>query len=524
MLARRPKVLVIDDSETILDFTRAALEDAGYDVVTLTSAALFPTTLNREKPDLALIDVAMPVIDGQSLVSLARRNQLHRCLIALYSGQPEETLKAMTAACGADGYIRKSSDVQVLLRHVERLLLPAAAPVATAGVERSLPAKASRDEGEVVLIAPGSTAAAPAELEQAIRAGGCSPVLCRSRGELLEALDRRAPLACLIDLAFDGRHGDALCQTVKSRPPHARVPVILLGAESSREVASSWRAGADDFLPSPAKGELLAGKLDRLRAARRAPPSAPRDRSRQALLLVEASAAQRERLGANLEVSGYGLLPARSAAEALRLLDLHAAAVGVAVVNLDGEEADWRSLLPLLRRRFQGPLVALTAREELARPLRGAGLDPLVLASSQLPLEQLIKRINGTVHSVPADLQPHLRVPHFSVAQFRPSCSQAWRSGITYDLSPAGVFLRTLTPEPKGTLLDLELQLTAFGARTACAGVVAWSNPFADRAPFSYAVGMGVQLVGLSPDVSAGIARIVRAVDRGGAAARLPAL
>jgi DNA-binding response OmpR family regulator len=137
-VAMAKKILVIDDSETVLEATSIVLEDAGYEVIPMSSAALFAVTLNRAKPDLALIDVSMPVVAGQLVVGLARRHQLHPCVIALYSSQPEETLAWIAEDCGADGYVRKTSKPEELLRHVAHLLTlkprieapPASEPVA----------------------------------------------------------------------------------------------------------------------------------------------------------------------------------------------------------------------------------------------------------------------------------------------------------------------------------------------------------------------------------------------------------
>lgn len=518
MPAHRAKVLVIDDSETILDFTRSALEEAGYDVVVLTSAARFPATLNREKPDVALIDVAMPVMDGQSLVSLALRNQLHRCVIALYSGQPEDKLQWMTSACGADGYIQKSADARVLLRNVERLLQLKPAPRAAASAPSAAPAAPSHGEAVLVVQSGGLSV----DLEKAIRACGCTPLACSNSAECLSTLESRPHLACLISFAFEARRGEALCQVIKNQSATSRLPVIMLGADSSVEIMPSWRAGADDFLLCPVKPEQLTGKLDTLLASKRLPPTASHERNRHVLLLLEPAPELRARLGTMLEMSGYRLLYAGTETEGLRLLEENAASVGVAVVDVDGDPIAWETVLPQMRARFKGPLVVLTARDDLTRQLKDADLRPLEILNVQLTPEHIVKRVNNCVHTVPADLQPHLRVPFFSVVEFRPSCGHVWKSGISFDLSPSGVFLRTLTPEPTGTLLDLTLQLTAFGARTACSGVVAWSHPYGFRDAFSYPVGMGVQLVGLKPDASAQIAQALRGVGLGSSSPTKP--
>ncbi len=124
---RRPKILVMDDSETVLEVTQDVLEGGGYDVVTVSSPERLSAIWSDEKPDLALIDVSMPAMSGQSVVELVRRSPLHRCPLVLYSGQSERRLQALSALCGAAGYISKTSDASTLLRRVADFI-PASGP------------------------------------------------------------------------------------------------------------------------------------------------------------------------------------------------------------------------------------------------------------------------------------------------------------------------------------------------------------------------------------------------------------
>lgn len=117
------KVLVLDDSATSLRMTRHLLEQGGFQVITLDTATLFFKVLNREKPDIALVDVGMPVVDGGSVVEMARRSKVYACPILLYSDRPETELKELVARYGADGYVRKSSDSNALKTAVLGALL-----------------------------------------------------------------------------------------------------------------------------------------------------------------------------------------------------------------------------------------------------------------------------------------------------------------------------------------------------------------------------------------------------------------
>jgi DNA-binding response OmpR family regulator len=126
MASRRPasrKILVVDDSEIACDFVRSVLEEAGYGVLTLNSHFGFVKLLREEKPELILIDVTMPVLSGPKLVELARTKRVLECPIVLYSDRDEDDLTELAAQCGADGYIKKSSDPADLLSAVARAML-----------------------------------------------------------------------------------------------------------------------------------------------------------------------------------------------------------------------------------------------------------------------------------------------------------------------------------------------------------------------------------------------------------------
>jgi len=116
------KILVVDDSELCCDFVRLVLGEFGYAVVTMSSHFGFVKTLRDEKPDLVLVDVTMPIMSGTKLVELALKKRTHRCSIVLYSDRDESELSRLAASCGADGYIKKTSNELELFRSVSRYI------------------------------------------------------------------------------------------------------------------------------------------------------------------------------------------------------------------------------------------------------------------------------------------------------------------------------------------------------------------------------------------------------------------
>jgi CheY-like chemotaxis protein len=116
------KVLVVDDNELYLEVSEAALSALGFQVLKSGSALGFTAVLAEAKPNIALIDVLMPAINGNHLVEIARRRQKRRpggpasmrpaaapeCLFILHSNLPDTDLQTLADRCGAQGYIRKS--------------------------------------------------------------------------------------------------------------------------------------------------------------------------------------------------------------------------------------------------------------------------------------------------------------------------------------------------------------------------------------------------------------------------------
>lgn len=69
-----PKILIVDDEPDIVEYLRAVLEDNGYRAVGVTEAKRALEAVDREKPDLVLMDILMPGESGLHLYREIRRN------------------------------------------------------------------------------------------------------------------------------------------------------------------------------------------------------------------------------------------------------------------------------------------------------------------------------------------------------------------------------------------------------------------------------------------------------------------
>jgi two-component system OmpR family response regulator len=120
----KAKILVIDDDDKALGVAKRQLEAAGYDVITEQSALKLPMIVQREKPDLVLLDVEMPALRGEHVLELsAMFDFLRNVPIVLLSGKSEEELQALVAKSSARGYIRKTPNPLSFVDQVDRFIL-----------------------------------------------------------------------------------------------------------------------------------------------------------------------------------------------------------------------------------------------------------------------------------------------------------------------------------------------------------------------------------------------------------------
>ena len=68
------KILVVDDEKDILDLLIVDLNDLGFDVCTANNGPSALGQIYRERPDIVLLDVMMPVIDGYEILAKLRRD------------------------------------------------------------------------------------------------------------------------------------------------------------------------------------------------------------------------------------------------------------------------------------------------------------------------------------------------------------------------------------------------------------------------------------------------------------------
>lgn len=118
-----PVVLVADDDEDILALVGLRLERAGYEVLTAKDGIEALEILERRTPDLAIIDVMMPRMDGHELVRRMReRPESASVPILILTAAVQERVAEASAAAGADAQMRKPFSPRDLVHRVDEML------------------------------------------------------------------------------------------------------------------------------------------------------------------------------------------------------------------------------------------------------------------------------------------------------------------------------------------------------------------------------------------------------------------
>jgi len=113
--SRDLKVLLVEDVEDTRHFMRLELEEQGFIVFEAENGQVAVDTAAREKPDVILMDLTLPLMDGFTATKLIRQNDaLKNVPIIAITAHKEDDFRADAKASGFDAYVTKPIDVNWL--------------------------------------------------------------------------------------------------------------------------------------------------------------------------------------------------------------------------------------------------------------------------------------------------------------------------------------------------------------------------------------------------------------------------
>lgn len=261
-------ILAVDDDPVIREWLSGVLKAAGFTVNCLGDATDFWTELRRAPPDLVLVDVDMPVIDGIALCRLLRQDAAYRSLpiIFLTSGQDPATEQRAFDA-GADDFLLKPIAPAALITRVRnRLRRRPPAPLARPP-RASQPAPPEGAMVDILLVEDDPVIAQL--LLQTLEARDYS-VRWLNDGSaaataLLDAQSPLMPRLILLDVDLPGLDGFALLRRLRNEGRLENTRVIVLTVRSSEpEIVKALELDAYDHMAKPFSTAVL---LQRVRQA-----------------------------------------------------------------------------------------------------------------------------------------------------------------------------------------------------------------------------------------------------------------
>ncbi len=116
----RPLIMAVDDEPVILMLLKRTLESGGYDVIVATDGNSALILLNERQPDLVLLDIMMPELDGFQVLERLRPHSDVPVIMLTAKDEVDSVRNAL--ALGADDYVRKPFSPRELLARIQARL------------------------------------------------------------------------------------------------------------------------------------------------------------------------------------------------------------------------------------------------------------------------------------------------------------------------------------------------------------------------------------------------------------------
>ena len=265
----RGTVLIVDDDTVFRGALITVLGALGWQVQGLGDSGLFFETLERDRPDVVVIDMEMPAPDGLELVRALRASEEWHCLPAIIVTGHQDEHRIQAYEAGASLVLDKAAPLGQfrtrLLDGLRRLDQPR--PSTRLGRASSPTAAASSSPlGDVVIIEDDETLLQM--LEYALRNEGrtCSTFTNGRKAveELLEAdTGTRAPII-ILDVDLPGVDGFTILQELEQARPGCYQVIVTTVHSSEREQVKALRSGAVDYVVKPISVPVLLAKVEQL--------------------------------------------------------------------------------------------------------------------------------------------------------------------------------------------------------------------------------------------------------------------
>lgn len=119
-MENKPKILIVDDEENICELVRLYIENEGFDAIIANDGQEAVAKFNKEKPDLILLDIMLPIKDGWQVCREIRAQS--KVPIIMLTAKGETFDKVLGLELGADDYVVKPFEPKELIARIRAVL------------------------------------------------------------------------------------------------------------------------------------------------------------------------------------------------------------------------------------------------------------------------------------------------------------------------------------------------------------------------------------------------------------------
>lgn len=117
------KILITEDSPTVLEILKSVLEEEGYEVNAAADGQQALNLAKAERPDLIILDLMLPKIDGYKVCRMLKFDEKYKDIpIIMLTARTNETDEKLGKEVGADAYIRKPFEPEAVIDEIKKLL------------------------------------------------------------------------------------------------------------------------------------------------------------------------------------------------------------------------------------------------------------------------------------------------------------------------------------------------------------------------------------------------------------------
>ena len=122
-MEEKQRILLVDDEPDLVQMISLRLKSVGYEVVTACDGQEALEQVKQTKPDLLILDLMLPKLDGYKVCRLLKFDERTKELpILIFTARAQEQDIKLASECGADAYLTKPFEAKVILGKLQELL------------------------------------------------------------------------------------------------------------------------------------------------------------------------------------------------------------------------------------------------------------------------------------------------------------------------------------------------------------------------------------------------------------------